>query len=161
MTAQRLDRTLSVWRIGDPTGEYPIFDATGSTIYPGRWNDANTPVIYAGEHYSTAMLEKLVHAGGLMPPDQHFIRITLPRGLSYEMVNGDLLPDWAAPDCEAAREYGVRWAADQRSAVLFVPSFVARVERNVLINPGHPEFGQIETELPQPVWWDRRLFSTG
>jgi RES domain-containing protein len=161
MTAQRLDRTLSVWRIGDPTGEYPIFDATGSTLYPGRWNDSNTPVIYAGEYYSTAMLEKLVHADGLMPPDQHFIRITLPRGLSYEMVNADLLPDWAAPDCEAAREYGVRWAADQRTAVLFVPSFVARVERNVLINPGHPEFAQIETELPQPVWWDRRLFSAG
>lgn len=98
MTAQRLDRTLSVWRIGDPTGEYPIFDATDSTLYPGHWNDANTPVIYAGEHYSTAMLEKLVHADGLMPPDQHFIRITLPRGLSYEMVNGGLLPDWAAPD---------------------------------------------------------------
>ncbi|WP_371258983.1 RES family NAD+ phosphorylase [Ectothiorhodospira sp. BSL-9] len=83
------------------------------------------------------MLEKLVHADGLMPPDQHFIRITLPRGLSYEMVNADLLPDWADPDCEAAREYGVCWTADQRTAVLFVPSFVARVERNVLINPLH------------------------
>lgn len=161
MTAQRLDRTLTVWRIGDPTGEHPIFDATGSTFYPGRWNDADTAVIYAGEHYSTAMLEKLVHADGLMPPDQHFIRITLPRGLSYEMVNGDFLPDWAAPDCEAAREYGVRWAGDRRSAVLFVPSFVARVEHNVLINPEHPEFGQIDTELPQPVWWDRRLFDRG
>lgn len=161
MTEQRLDRTLTAWRIGDPTGEYPIYDSTGSTLYPGRWNDVDTPVIYAGEHYSTAMLEKLVHADGLMPPDQHFIRITLPRGLSYEMVNGDRLPVWAAPDCEVAREYGIRWAAEQRSAVLFVPSFVARVEHNILINPRHPEFGQIETELPQPVWWDRRLFSTG
>ena len=91
MTVQRLDRTLTAYRIGDPTGEYPIFDATGSTIHPGRWNGANTPVIYASEHYSTAMLEKLVHANGLMPPDQHFIEITLPRGLSYEVVTRDYL----------------------------------------------------------------------
>ncbi|ABI55848.1 RES family NAD+ phosphorylase [Alkalilimnicola ehrlichii MLHE-1] len=158
--AQRLDRTLTAYRIGDPTGEFPIFDATGSTRHPGRWNDAETPVIYAGEHYSTAMLEKLAHADGLMPPDQHFIQITLPRGLSYEMVTKDHLPDWAAPDCVAAREYGVRWVAEQRSVVLFVPSFVARVEHNVLINPEHREFGKIETSIPHPVWWDRRLFGT-
>ena len=160
MTVQRLDRTLRAYRIGDPTGEYPIFDATGSTIYPGRWNGANTPVIYASEHYSTAMLEKLVHANGLMPPDQHFIEITLPRGLSYEVVTRDHLPDWATADCVAAREYGDRWAAEKRSAILLVPSFVARVENNVVINPEHAEFGQIETSLPYPVWWDQRLFST-
>lgn len=158
MTAQRLDRTLTAYRIGDPTGEFPIFDATGSTIHPGRWNNADTPVIYAAEHYSTAMLEKLAHADGLMPPDQHFIQITLPRELSYEIVTKDHLPDWAAPDCAAAREYGIRWAAEKRSAVLFVPSFVARVEHNVLINPDHPEYGQIEYTMPRPVWWDRRLF---
>ena len=59
MTPQRLDRVLTAWRIGDPDGAFPIFDATGSTLYPGRWNGARTPMIYASEHYSTAMLEKL------------------------------------------------------------------------------------------------------
>jgi RES domain-containing protein len=44
---QRLDRTLVCFRIGDPRGEFPIYDARGSTIFPGRWNDDNTPVIYA------------------------------------------------------------------------------------------------------------------
>ena len=60
MSVQRLDRTLAAYRIGDPHGTYPIFDATGSKRYPGRWNDGATPVIYASRHYSTAMLEKLV-----------------------------------------------------------------------------------------------------
>lgn len=159
MTVQRLDRTLTVYRIGDPDGAFPIFDATGSHYYPGRWNDADTPVIYAGEHYSTAMLEKLVHAQGLMPPNQHFIEITLPRGLSYEMVTTDGLPGWDSEDGSVSTAYGRQWAMERRSAALLVPSFVARVENNVIINPAHPEFEWIEHSLPTPIWWDRRLFA--
>ncbi len=159
MTVQRLDRTLTVFRIGDPNGSYPIFDARGTVDYPGRWNHSDTPVIYAGEHYSTAMLEKLAHASGLLPPNQHYIAITLPRGLSYEMVTKDHLPTWASEEPTDARAYGARWVHESRSTVLIVPSFVARVEHNVLINPSHPETSQIEYTIPKPVWWDERLFA--
>ncbi|MQM38785.1 hypothetical protein KBTX_02805 [wastewater metagenome] len=159
MSVQRLDRTLTAYRIGDPDGDYPIYDATGSRRYPGRWNTATAPVIYACEHYSTAMLEKLVHAGGLMPPNQHFIEITLPHGLSYEMVTKDALPGWDTPEPSVSAHYGARWAAERRSAVLLVPSFVARVEHNVVINPAHEEFERIGHGLPTPVWWDDRLFT--
>jgi RES domain-containing protein len=43
---------------------------------------------------------------------------------------------------------------------LIVPSYVARIERNVIINLGHDEARSIAHDLPQPVWWDERLFST-
>ena len=159
MTAQTLDRTLTAYRIGDPHGEFPIFDAAGSRLFPGRWNLPETPVIYAGEHYSTALLEKLVHAAiGKLPPNQHFIGITLPRGLSYEVVTKDSLPGWDDRSMTAARRFGAAWARERRSAILLVPSIVARMERNVVINPVHPEFGLIETTLHEPVWWDERLF---
>jgi RES domain-containing protein len=39
-----------------------------------------------------------------------------------------------------------------------VPSVVARFDRNVLINPAHPEFRHIAATLHEPVFWDRRLF---
>ncbi len=71
--AQALDRVLTSYRIGDPRGTYPIFDATGSTLHPGRWNTPASPMIYTSEHYSTAMLEKLVHGSGQLPPDQHYV----------------------------------------------------------------------------------------
>lgn len=158
MSAQHLDRTLSCFRIGDPNGEYPIVDATGSRFYPGRWNKADTPVIYASEHYSTAMLEKLVHGAGHLPPNQHYVKITLPHGTSYETVTKDILPGWDAPEPAGSRAYGAKWVRERRSLILLVPSFVARVERNVLINPAHEEFSRIETELAEPVWWDARLF---
>lgn len=159
MSVQRLDRTLTAYRIGDPHGDYPIFDSTGSKHYPGRWNDRTAPVIYASRHYSTAMLEKLVHANGIMPPHQHFIDIILPRGLSYEMVTKDMLPGWDSEEPSVSRNYGVQWCRQQRSAILLVPSITARMEQNVVINAGHPEFHLIETGLPTPVWWDSRLFA--
>lgn len=159
MTAQCLDRTLHAYRIGDPDGHYPIYDATGSTIAPGRWNDAHTPVIYAAEHYSTAMLEKLAHLGGLMPPNQHFVEIELRAGLSFEIVTKDTLAGWADADRRASKQYGCDWAASVRTLVLIVPSYVARMEHNLILNPRHPDFADIKPSLPAPIWWDERLFA--
>lgn len=159
MSPQRLDRTLTCYRIGDPDGAFPIFDAGGSRLYPGRWNAATAPVIYASRHYSTAMLEKLVHGSGRLPPNHHAIAITLPRGLSYEALDTAALPGWDRADERVARRFGTAWQKERRSAVLLVPSVVARVEENVLINPKHPEFGQIEHDLPRPLYWGARLFA--
>jgi RES domain-containing protein len=158
MAAQRLDRTLICYRIGDPAGEFPIFDGRGALLYPGRWNRGERPVIYAGEHYSTAMLEKLAHGNGRLPPSQHFITITVPKGTSYEIVGRDRLPGWDTPEPSVACGFGEDWLREARSALLLVPSFVARIERNVLINPAHPDAAGLETSLAEPVWWDARLF---
>lgn len=158
MTAQVLDRILTAFRIGDPAGAYPIFDAAGSKVWPGRWNTGVSPVIYASEHYSTAMLEKLVHGNGHMPPNQHFIEIAMPPGVTFEVFSVAHHAEWAAEDGMAARAFGEAWQRSGRSLVLLVPSVVARMERNVLINPAHPEAGRITHGLPQPIWWDGRPF---
>ena len=158
MTAQALDRTLVCFRIGDPAGAYPIFDATGSTIAPGRWNTPGAPIIYASEHYSTALLEKLVHGSGRLPPNQHCIRITVPRGVSYEVLSSAKLPGWDSMPASVSKSFGESWCLARRSAILLVPSVAARPDRNVLINPAHPEFVHIEADLHEPVYWDRRLF---
>jgi RES domain-containing protein len=159
VTAQILDRVLTCYRIGDPHGAYPVFDATGSIRFPGRWNTPSSPMIYASEHYSTAMLEKLVHGSGSLPPGQHFIEITIADGTSYEMFDTAAVPDWYLESCAASKPFGEAWQQEARSLILIVPSVVARIENNILINPDHPEFGRIATGLHQPVWWDRRLFA--
>lgn len=158
MRAQVLDKSLTAYRIGDPDGAYPIFDATGSRLDPGRWNTDAEAVIYTSEHYSTAMLEKLVNAAGIMPPNQHFISITIDAGVTYEVFSEAHYPGWAA-DTMLTKLYGAAWVAEQRSAVLVVPSVVARMERNLLINPAHPDIAGIRHGLHQPVWWDERLFA--
>ena len=150
---------LTAYRIGDPDGAYPIFDATGSRLYPGRWNTARSPMIYASEHYSTAMLEKLVRGSGSMPPNQHFVEITLPNAVSYEILDTARLPNWADHGASDAKAYGEAWQKQRRSLLLIVPCVVARMENNFLINPEHQEFGRVAHSLHRPVWWDSRLYS--
>lgn len=159
MSAQKLDRILTAYRIGDPAGAHPIFDATGSKLWPGRWNTGVSPMIYTSEHYSTAVLEKLVHGNGHMPPNQHWIEITIPPGVSYEMLSTAHQSGWEAEDCLVSKAYGEAWQQSKRSLLLIVPSVVARMERNFLINDSHPEARQITHSLHQPIWWDKRLFS--
>lgn len=153
-----LDRIVICFRIGDPYGEFPIYDSRGSALFPGRWNTADTPVIYAAEHYSTAMLEKLTAGSGRIPPNQHYVRIAIPPGVPYEIVTKDHLPGWDAPDPSASRVFGATWVRDKRSPILIVPSYVARLDRNIIINPAHDDVKKIEVSLPEPVWWDDRLF---
>jgi len=158
VTAQTLDRILFAYRIGDPAGAFPIFDATGSKLFPGRWNTGGSPMIYTSETYSLAMLEKLVHGNGHIPPNQHWIAITIPPGVSYEVFSTAHHPGWEAEDCRVAKAFGEAWQKSSRSLLLIVPSVVARMERNLLINDRHEDLRRITGSLHQPVWWDRRLF---
>jgi RES domain-containing protein len=158
-THRRLAEPMRAFRIGDPDGLFPIWDAGGALKRPGRWHAAGQAVIYASEHYSTAMLEKLVHHGGALPPNQHFLEITVPAGVSYEVVTPDTCPDWHAPDQAASRERGRAWFEKGEACMLVVPSVVARPERNLVVNALHPDFGRITTGLEAPVWWDARLFA--
>ena len=155
---RRLDRPLTAWRIGDSDGRHPVFSPEGGRRAAGRWNEAGDAVIYASEHYSTAMLEKLVRLGE-MPAGQHFVEITVPAGVSYEVATGDQVPGWHEKNCARARAFGHAWYRACRSAVLLVPSVVARMERNLLIHSEHPDFARIEAGLETPIWWDERLFA--
>lgn len=160
MSASILDRELKAYRIGTADNKYRIFDGYGSILYPGRWNSNACRVIYCSQHYSTALLEKLVHSNtGKIPQKQQWIEISIPAGTSYEVVTPHSLRGWDNPSQKISKRFGDQWVKEQRSAVLIVPSIVARVDNNILINEAHPEFNQITTSLNQPVIWDSRLFT--
>lgn len=159
MSGHRTDRVLTCFRIGDPDGVHPIYDSEGARLYPGRWNTGASPVIYTSEHYSTAMLEKLVHANAILPPNQHYIRITIPNGVSYEVFQTAAHPGWDGRREDIAKAFGDAWHRERRTALLIVPSIPARLERNILINPQHADAVGITHDLPEPIWWDERLYA--
>lgn len=102
---RRLPEPLTAYRIGDAKGEFPIWDDGGARKGAGRWHTVGLGVIYASEHYSTAMLEKLAHHNGELPANQHFIEISIPAGISYEVVNTDHFPAWADMRGESASKH--------------------------------------------------------
>ena len=159
MTPRKLRTDWRVWRIGDLDGEFAIWDDGGARRAAGRWHEVGAGVIYAAQNYSTAMLEKLVHHSGEIPPNQHFIEIVIPAGTSYEVFSDAHHPGWSDRNGDVARKFGRKWYEEGRSALLVVPSVVARMERNFVFNTGHGDFGSISPGLETPVWWDDRLFA--
>ena len=135
-----------------------MWSAEGAKRVSGRWHEAGAEVIYASESYSTAMLENLVNWNGALPPNQHFVEVAVPQGTSYEVVTAETLPGLFDPNQEASRRHGRDWYAESRSAILIVPSAVARMESNLVFNSQHPEFEGAAVGLETPVWWDPRLF---
>ncbi len=160
MRSGTLKVSIRAYRIGDPTGRNPVWSTEGAKHTSGRWHEAGAEIIYASENYSTALLEKLVHCNGVLPPNQYFVEITIPEGTSYEVATPDTLPDWSIPGSATARRFGHGWYRKNRSAILIVPSVVARMERNIVINSQHSDFRRMSAGMETPVWWDQRLFPT-
>jgi RES domain-containing protein len=148
---------MTVYRIGDPAGEFPVWHPGGAMRHPGRWNVTGSAVIYAARAYSLAMLEKLAHWNGVMPPHQHFVAAVVPAGISYELFQPAAHVGWNAGVQMVAKRFGSMWLREARSAVLIVPSVIAPMEDNLLVNPMHPDAARIVPGMEQPVWWDARL----
>ena len=160
MAGRKLARPVTAWRIGDPEGRFPIYSEEGARRNEGRWHSKGQAVIYASEHYGTAMLEKLAHYNGLLPPNQWFIEILIPAGATCEVVTRNGLQGWDRQDASAARSFGSRWISEIRSTILYVPSVVSREENNILINPADRHAGRITVSAEKPVRWDARLFGS-
>lgn len=130
----------------------------GARLHGGRWNSPGRAVIYACETQTGAMLEKLVHTNGRMPKHQVCVIFEAPDSLAVATLDAKKLDGWADADMIASRKAGDAWLEKQETAVLRVPSVVFDVERNVLINPAHPDFRHFKVAGVEPVRWDERLF---
>lgn len=139
---------------------YPVYDGTGAALEGARWNSPGRTLVYASEHYATALLEKLVHAGRTtLPGAHHAAAIVIPDDLSIVVLDPATLPGWELEDSAAARDFGDEWYGSGRSAVLVVPSLPGQpIERNFIINPVHPEAARIQVQPSFEVVWDGRLF---
>jgi RES domain-containing protein len=139
---------------------YPVYDGSGAALEGARWNSPGRLLIYASEHYATAILEKLVHAGrAQLPGAHHAAAIEIPEDLPSEEFDPRGAPGWDTEDSAVARGYGDEWHAGARTAVLIVPSLPGQpIERNFIINPAHSDAARIRVLPPFDVVWDGRLF---
>lgn len=149
---------IRIYRIGD--GRHPLWDGTGAALVGGRWNSPGRPVIYGSLTYACAMLEILVHANiGRIPMTHRFVTADVPDDVKVERLDADMLPaGWDGEASTAARALGDLWLSEARSAILLVPSVVAKLEWNALVNPAHPDAMRVVLSSPEAVIWDKRLF---
>lgn len=149
---------MRIYRIGD--GRFPLWDGTGAASFGGRWNSPGRPVIYGSLSYACAMLEILARANiGRIPTTHRYLIADVPDGVTVERQDQNTLPcGWDAESNSAARAFGDLWLSEARSAVLLVPSVVAKLEWNALVNPRHPDAMRLTLSTAETVVWDKRLF---
>ncbi len=149
----------SAWRIVLASEAAGAFSGEGSGRYGGRWNSRGVRIIYASEYQSTVALEVFIH-NNPFSPDEPFtaFRLEWPDSLIETYPAKKLPADWKMPHPSASTmEIGDKWARENRSVVLAVPSAIVPVERNFLLNPAHPDFKRIKIHPAVDFCFDPRL----
>ena len=140
---------MKVWRIAKDEHAGKVEDllsGEGAARYGGRWSPKGVPAVYCSENASLAALEILAN---LARPS------TFPsyRILDLDVPDGSItaVPDLAGDTRRAGAEM-----LRTRLAIM-APSFVNPLERNVVINPAHPDFDKVLPGTIRPFVFDRRL----
>ena len=140
------------------SGAHPSNSGAGASVYGGRWNPLGVEVIYTAATALLAALEVLVHFS-VLPRDFVLTEIHIPASVFIQSVSErDLPSDWQSLGLSrSTQKIGRRWTAELRSAILSVPLAIIPSERNYVLNPHHPDFGQIRFLAPAPFRFDPRL----
>lgn len=121
-------------------------DGAGGLRASQRWHTRGQPIVYCAPNPATALLEILVHLEidlEDLPDHFRFLKIEVPDAISVERVDGSKLPtDWQ-DNLSSSRQIGDTWLQSTKTALLAVPCIIVPETSNWLLNPTHPEAGQI------------------
>lgn len=151
---------MRVWRICRKPYVDTALDGIGGMHTSGRWHTKGHPIVYTASSTALAALEVLVHVDPLTAPtDLRLLAIDLPEGLSTKVIETVTLPEgWhSVPAPASLQTLGSSWLTSGRTAALNVPSAVIAVERNVLLNPRHPEARRLRVSSDEAFTFDTRL----
>ena len=142
--------------------KYPVeLSGKGAAIVGGRWNPKGTELIYTAKSRALAMAEVAVHLSlATLPDDFVMLEIDIPPEVSRKELEMDALPRrWNSfPYDLKTQRFGEEFCRENFYCLLEVPSAVVPGDRNVLINPKHPDFFQIKIVNVSDFPFDRRIF---
>lgn len=133
--------------------------ASGSAA---RWNSKGIGVVYSAASRSLACLENVVHRNKRgIAGNFGVMVIYIPDDIKQVVIAVQDLPDgWHLPNEDAyekCRLFGDKWAISNESAILIVPSAIVKNEKNILLNPNHPDFSKIKLIDNEPFFFDPRI----
>jgi RES domain-containing protein len=149
---------MRAWRILRPAYADDPLSGAGAARLGGRWNSVGVAMTYASTSRPLAVLEMLVHVRReRIPLDALLLPLEVPDDLITELRERP--EGWnRIPHDESSRRAGDRWIRQGNSLAILVPSAVLPAERNLLINPAHPQVARVGIGEPERNAFDRRLF---
>lgn len=150
---------MRVWRLTRKRHLDAALAGEGARRFGGRWNGRGIAIVYTSESLELALLEALVHVDvEVLPRDYWQLRFEVPDELiappPRRLPTGwDALP----PYRPGVQKIGNAWARSGRSLALRVPASVLPERFNVLMNPAHPDIGQVREVSRARLNWPPRL----
>jgi RES domain-containing protein len=152
---------MRLWRISN----YADLSGEGGRTVEGRWHQRGRLVVYLSEHPALALLETLVHLeidSEDLPSNYQMLTIEVPHGIAVEHFGEQELdtgnPEWRTSQ-SITRSLAEPWFAENRSALLRVPSVIVPDAVNFLLNPLHRDAKRMKIISSMRVAFDQRLFA--
>lgn len=155
--------SIVLWRIAQETREYRADDLSGlgAAKTGGRWNSIGKRVVYTSRSVALAYLETLAHVGRQTPHNRFLIRVVVPDSVWDKALwakERELPKTWRAePAGIGSVQFGDKWLAGGKSALLCLPSVIVPEDTNVLINPAHEDAALIQARVQRQLLYDARL----
>jgi RES domain-containing protein len=155
--------SVVLWRIAQETREYRADDLSGGGAAKtgGRWNSIGKPVVYASRSVALAYLGTLAHLGRETPRNRFLVRLVVPDKIWDQALwakEKDLPKTWRAePAGVGSVQFGDKWLAGGKSALLCLQSVIVPEDTNVLINPNHEDAVSIQAKVQRQLLYDPRL----
>ncbi|WP_154659500.1 RES family NAD+ phosphorylase [Arenimonas composti] len=153
--ANEIDEVCAWLVLAAPCVDKPV--EQWRTCGQGRWLSPNVPALIASLSPAGALLEALVNQHLEECRDEwKLVPLKLPGETLRRLDNPHEL--WRErPYRNEVRMCGDRWALEQQSLALRVPSALCPGEYNILINTLHPDFAKLSRGDAQPLEIDSRL----
>jgi RES domain-containing protein len=130
----------------------------GAYLFGGRWNSEGVRMLYTSESSSLSILEVLAYVSNKTFVTKEIVTIKIPDDSLREVTLDSLDDDWNnIPANEYTKQIGDVWVKSMESLALIVPSVINPRERNILINPLHPLFSEVEIVSKEVFSFDSRL----
>ncbi|MDE0056466.1 MAG: RES family NAD+ phosphorylase [Gammaproteobacteria bacterium] len=128
-----------------------MLSGEGAREWGGRFNSPGVRAVYCASTLSLAALEILVHAPRVaILPEYRFLEIQVPDRVIEHIADEDIAEDTTVLGDERLGADGIFGFS--------VASFVMPQERNVVLNPDHPDFATLVTHGEvKPFMLDERL----
>lgn len=126
--------------------ENALFRGEGAYRGGSRWNTPGHHMSFASSTVTLAMLEYLFHVDWRDTVGDELVLVSASLDDAYisDLHLRDLPEEWRhVPPSNATRRLGDDWLSSVQSVALSVPSVVAPIERNYLINPLHLHFDRL------------------
>jgi RES domain-containing protein len=132
----------------------------GAELWGGRWNYPGTPIIYASEHASLALLEILAWTAlpQLLKANFSLLTLKIPEQSQVKVSLDELPKDWYYPGHTTnTKQMGQEWTETNQYLMLKVPSAILPIENNILINPKHPLMKEVVISHISEISFDPRV----